>query len=74
MVSDSDEVAFRFLIRNLSGDAEGLCMERCLWNEAIGERDAQKSSNTGSQPEEKDIPVKARWLAKGKFGSLRDEG
>jgi len=74
MVSDSNEAALCFLIRNLAGHTEGVCVERCLWDQAIGERNTQKPSDTGGQSEEKDVPVKSWWFAKGELGALSDEG
>lgn len=74
VVRHSDHMPFGFLVRDLAGHAKRIGVEWCLWDQSVGERDSQKSRDARGQSEEEDVPVEARWLAEGKFGSLRDEG
>lgn len=49
-------------------------MKRCLWNEAVWKGDAEETSDTGCQTEEKNIPMETSGFAKGKLCALSDQG
>lgn len=75
MIDDAGGVAFGVrvgfgLVVDLAGDAEGVGVEGCLGNEAIGKGDAEKASDAGCEAEEEEVPVEACGFAEGKLGAL----
>ena len=56
------------------GDAERLSVEGGLWDEAVGERQAEDAGNASGAAEEEEIPVETSRFAKRELGSLGDEG
>lgn len=61
-------------IRDGFRDTKGFGVERGLWDKAVGEGNAEKTSNSGCAAEKKDVPVKASRLAEWKFSALCDKG
>ena len=78
MAGDGSNMAFAFTflveVCNHFCDAEGVSVEWCLRDEAIGSRDPEDTSDAGGEAEEEEVPVEARWLTEWEFGTLGDEG
>jgi hypothetical protein len=66
---------FAFLVKlpDWFGDAQRFSVERGLGDEAIWKRQSKNTGYTGSQSEEKQIPVEASRLAQWKFTSLGNQ-
>ena len=54
-------------------DCKGVRMNWCLRDEAVGHWEANNASNESCKTQEKEIPVKASWLLKGKLARLCSE-
>ena len=78
MKGDGCDMAFvsTFFVR-ISDDlchAQGVGVERCLWDQAIGEWDAKEACDAGGEAEEEEVPMETCWFAERELGSLSDEG
>lgn len=79
MINDAGSVAlgvrvgFGFVV-DLAGNAERGGVKRGLGNEPVREGNAEKASDPSCEAEKEDIPVEACGFAKGKLGTLGNQG
>lgn len=73
MVYHTNGVTSSLFIHDLPCGAEGGRVKGRLWDEAVGERNAQEAGNTSAQAKQKNIPMEAGWLTQRKFAALSNE-